>query len=231
MKQESLDELSAFLELTRIPRPSGHLSRILGYLQEFSKSHGLGYKKDAAGTILILREGSSGKTVVLQSHQDMVPNSVKEFDFATTPLKTVIEDGWIRADGTTLGADDGSGIALMLCALIDPELEGIPLECLFTADEEIGLIGASKLEEGWLKGRVMINLDNEDADDITIGSAGSTDVASTFTFERIPCSGKMYRMRVDGLLGGHSAGMIASGRANAILLTAGFLALLDDIRL
>ena len=231
MKQESMDELSAFLELTRVPRPSGHLSSIQGYLQGFAESHGLECKKDSAGNMLILREGSHSKTIVLQGHQDMVPNSVKEFNFTTTPLKTVIENGWIRADGTTLGADDGSGMALMLCALTDPAMEGIPLECLFTTDEEIGLIGASRLEEGWLKGRMMINLDNENADVITIGSAGSTDITATFSFDRDPCTGKTYRMKIGGLLGGHSAGMIDSGRANAILLMAGFLASLDDVRL
>ncbi|MBO4763710.1 MAG: M20/M25/M40 family metallo-hydrolase [Candidatus Methanomethylophilaceae archaeon] len=231
MKPESLDELSVFLEITRVPRPSGHLARIREYLLEFAESHGLEHKEDRAGNVLILRKGSSGNAVVLQCHQDMVPNSVKEFDFASTPLKAVIEDGWVHADGTTLGADDGSGMALMLCALADPELEGIPLECLFTTDEEIGLIGASKLEEGWLKGRTMVNLDNEDAGDITIGSAGSTDVAATFAVKRIRFSGKTYRMEASGLLGGHSAGMIASGRANAILLIAEFLSSLDDVRL
>ena len=222
-------ELSIFLEITRIPRPSGHLSRIQKYLEDFAKSNHLDFQKDESGNVLISRPGN-GRTVVLQGHQDMVPNSVSEFDFETTPLTTVIENGWVRAEGTTLGADDGSGIALMLCALTDPDLEGILLECLFTTDEETGLVGASNMKEGWLKGRVMVNLDNEDADEITIGSAGSTDVVARYSLQKSHSEEKSYKLRIEGLLGGHSAGMIDSGRANAILLTAGFLSVVPDVR-
>ncbi len=224
------EELSLFLEITKIPRPSGHLSHIQEYLERFARSNGLDLRKDGAGNILIRRPGD-GRPIVLQGHQDMVPNSSSEFDFKTQPLKTVIEDGWIRADGTTLGADDGSGIALMLCALIDHDLDGIPLECLFTTDEEVGLIGASKLEDGWLEGRTMINLDSEDAEEIVIGSAGSTDVVAEYHVQRTASEGKAYRLKIGGLLGGHSAGMIGSGRANAILLAAEFLSMIPDVRL
>ena len=223
-------EAKIFLELTRIPRPSGHMEKINGYLERFAEDNGLEHETDLSGNILIRRSGI-GKTIVLQGHQDMVPNSVREFDFVSSPISTTIQDGWIRADGTTLGADDGGGLALMLCALVSPELEGASLECLFTTDEEIGLIGASNLAPGWLRGRTMINLDSEDADEITIGSAGSTDITARFALERTAAAGRMHRLRISGLLGGHSAAMIDSGRANAIALMAECLLGMPDVRM
>ncbi len=229
MEPSETQEAKLFVELTKIPRPSGHMERINRYLMDFAEIHGLGYETDNAGNILIRREGKS-KTIVLQGHQDIVPNSVSEFDFVNTPLKTIVENGWIHADGTTLGADDGGGLALMLCALIDPRLEGISLECLFTTDEEVGLIGASKMASGWLRGRTMINIDSEDVDEITIGSAGSTDIEAVFGTEKTRSKGTLYTLSVTGLLGGHSAGMIDSGRANAIILVSEYLRRLSNVR-
>ncbi len=230
MDPAETQEVRLFRELTRIPRPSGHMDRINEYLTGFAKEHGLDFEADEAKNIVIRRRGK-GRTIVLQGHQDIVPNSVGEFDFVHTPLETVVEDGWIHAKGTTLGADDGGGLALMLCALTAPELEGVSLECLFTTDEEVGLIGASRMADGWLKGRILINIDSEDVDEITIGSAGSTDIEALFEPERATAEGRMYELTVTGLLGGHSAGMIDSGRANAILLASEYLRGLEGVRI
>ena len=230
MDPSDTQEARFFLELTKVPRPSGHMERINAYLADFATEHGLEHEKDAAGNVLIRRAGN-GRTIVLQGHQDIVPNSVREFDFVSCSLETVVEDGWIHADGTTLGADDGGGLALMLCALVDPKLDGISIECLFTTDEEVGLIGASKMAPGWLKGRTMINIDSEDVDEITIGSAGSTDIDARFVPETGQSDERMYELTVSGLLGGHSAGIIGSGRANAILIVSEYLRSLPNVRI
>ncbi len=230
MDPSDTQEARFFLELTKVPRPSGHMERINAYLTDFAVEHSLEHEKDAAGNILIRRDGSS-RTIVLQGHQDIVPNSIRGFDFVNCPLKTAVEDGWVHADSTTLGADDGGGLALMLCALVDPRLDGISIECLFTTDEEVGLIGASKMAPGWLKGKIMINIDSEDVDEITIGSAGSTDIDARFVPETGESDDRMYEFTVSGLLGGHSAGMIGSGRANAILLVSEYLRSLPNIRI
>ncbi len=230
MDPSDTQETRLFLELTKIPRPSGHMEKINAYLIGFAEEHGLEHEIDAAGNIVIRRRGS-GSPVVLQGHQDIVPNSDHDFDFVSTPLETVIEDGWIRAEGTTLGADDGGGVALMLCALTDPRLEGRSMECLFTTDEEVGLVGASRMAPGWLKGRTMINIDSEDVNEITVGSAGSTDIEARFSSERSMVEGEMHRLTVKGLLGGHSAGEIGSGRANAIVLVSECLRRLGAVRM
>ncbi|MBR4504148.1 MAG: M20/M25/M40 family metallo-hydrolase [Candidatus Methanomethylophilaceae archaeon] len=222
--------MELFRELTAVPRPSGHMGSIGAYLEGFAAERGLRSRKDSAGNILIERPGT-GMPIILQGHQDMVANSISEFDFASQPLSISEKDGWVSADGTTLGADDGAGIAIMLCALEDPSLEGIPLECLFTADEEIGLVGASQLPSDWLKGKFMINIDSEDDDEITIGSAGSTDIEAVFSPERSRGCGKICSVSVSGLLGGHSAMEIDSGRANAILIAADFARQIEGARL
>ena len=226
------DELRFFTELTQVPRPSGHLDRIRAFLTDFAESNGLEHEADDAGNLLIRRKGT-GRTIVLQGHMDIVAtcSSGMEFDFENVPLDTYIEDGWMHARGTTLGGDDGGGLALMMCALTDPALEGIDLECLFTADEEVGLMGALGMKEGWLSGRVLINLDSEDIREITIGSAGSADVEAVFPFTPEEDSNKAYRVEISGLKGGHSAGEIDRDRGNAILIVAEFLRRMRGVRI
>ncbi|MCQ2070401.1 MAG: beta-Ala-His dipeptidase [archaeon] len=223
--------LETFIELTRIPRPSGHHDLIAGYLEDFAERHGLEHRRDEADNVLIVRPGTEGRTVVLQAHQDMVPNSVGPFDFRNTPLEIYEKDGWMHAKGTTLGADDGSGMAVILCALTDPELEGIGIQGLFTSDEEIGLIGASKLGKDWLEGKYLINIDSEDFGEICIGSGGSCDATVSYGVECSPSSGNHYLLEISGLKGGHSAIDVDCGRANAILLAVRFLRSLEGVRI
>ena len=218
------EEFRFFKELTQVPRPSGHLDRIRAYIRSFADSHGLPCEGDEAGNILIRRKGTT-RTVVLQGHMDMVPTSApgRDFDFSSQPLDVRVDGDWITAEGTTLGADDGAGLALILCALTDPALEGYSIEGLFTVDEEIGLIGASRLQEDWVTGKMLVNLDNEDVNEIVIGSAGTADVEASFSFKRSVDAGDHYSVEVSGLRGGHSAIEIDGNRGNAILLLAGFL--------
>ena len=230
MPQKTTDELRFFTELTQVPRPSGHHERINDYLREFAEYRGLAYTEDPAGNVLIHRKGNT-RTVVLQGHTDIVANSVGEFDFVNTPLKTRVEGGWITAEGTTLGADDGAGLALMLCALSDPSLEGYDIECLFTVDEEVGLMGAMQLDPDMVSGRMLLNLDEEDEGQVTIGSAGSADIEAVFSFPRSDDNGRFYSMEVSGLLGGHSAGEIGKNRGNAILILAGYLRKFSGVRI
>lgn len=230
---EGTDELKYFTELTQVPRPSRHLDRIREYLVDFAKAHGLEYEIDEAGNVLIRRKGTSGKTIVLQGHIDIVATVTPghSFDFVNYPLDVYIENGWMHARNTTLGADDGGGLALMLCALTDPGMASADLECLFTVDEEIGLIGAARMKENWVSGKYLINLDNEDVNEITIGSAGSTDIEAVFGYSRKEDSGKFYRLDIEGLRGGHSAIEIDKKRGNAILLAAGFMKKLKGVRI
>lgn len=226
------DEYRFFKELTQVPRPSGHLRRIREYLRGFAVSHDLGFSEDEAGNIVIRRKGNT-LTVVLQGHMDIVANAEpgKVFDFKNDPLVTSVDNGWIRADGTTLGADDGAGLALILCALTDPALDGHDIEGLFTVDEEIGLLGAAALDSDMVTGRMLLNLDNEDINEITIGSAGSANITAEFGFSRSEDAGRFYVMEVGGLQGGHSANDIDKNRGNAILIVARFLAKFNGVRI
>lgn len=229
---QDTDEFRYFLELTKIPRPSNHLSRISSFLIDFADRHGLEHTADAAGNIMIRRNGGSGKTIVLQGHTDIVGTSTDgTFDFENRPLDTYVRDGWIHARGTTLGGDDGGGLALMLCALTDPSLSSMDLECLFTANEEVGLIGTMNLDEKMVTGRTMINLDSECVDVITIGSAGSADISATFSYPFAADGGRGYSISIGGLRGGHSAGAIDQPRINAILFLIGFLKTVDNFRI
>ncbi len=230
---EETEEFRYFLELTKVPRPSGHLSRIRSYLKDFASNHNLEYLEDTGGNVVIRRHGGSGRTVVLQGHMDIVATCADgvTFDFVNQPLDTYVSDGWIHARGTTLGGDDGGGLALMLCALTEPSLSGLNIECLFTADEEIGLLGAMDLDGSMVAGRMLINIDGEGMDEITIGSAGSADVVATFSYPFEIGVGKGYSVSVGGLRGGHSAGEIDKPRINGILFIAGFLKSLEGVRI
>ena len=212
-----------FDEITKVPRPSKREEKIGKYLVEFAKKHNLEYQCDAIGNIVIRKPATAGyealPAVVLQAHTDMVceKNSDKVFDFDNDAIETVIDGEWVRANGTTLGADDGIGIAAALAVLIDDTLEHPAIEALFTVDEETGLTGAFNLGEGMLTGKYLINLDSEDEGEVFIGCAGGVDTLAYLPLikEPAPEGYVLYEVAVSGLLGGHSGDDIDKGRANS----------------
>ena len=223
--------LSFFKEITRIPRESGHEEQIIEYLQQFAASHNLECKTDKVGNVLIIKEASKGyensPTVILQSHSDMVceKNTGSTHDFAKDPIKYVIEDGWMIAKETTLGADCGIGIAAQLAILEDDSLEHGRIEALFTVAEETGLDGAKALKPGFLTGNILINLDSEDEGELFVGCAGGIDTTARFKYKPKKADpSKVYtRFTVLGGMGGHSGDDIEKGRANAVQLLGRFL--------
>ena len=222
--------LSIFKEITRIPRESGHEEKIVEYLVNFAKEHGLEYKTDDVNNVVITRPASKGyedrSTIVLQGHTDMVceKNAGVEHDFAKDPIRYVIEDGWMIAKDTTLGADCGIGVAAQLAALIDPSPCG-KIECLFTSSEETGMDGAFGLKPGFITGKTLINLDSEDEGELFIGCAGGLDTTAVFNYipESLPADAKCFSVRIFNGVGGHSGDDINKGRANAVQLLARFL--------
>lgn len=222
--------LSIFKEITRIPRESGHEEKIVEYLVNFAKEHGLEYKTDDVNNVVITRPASKGyedrSTIVLQGHTDMVceKNAGVEHDFAKDPIRYGIEDGWMIAKDTTLGADCGIGVAAQLAALIDPAPCG-KIECLFTSSEETGMDGAFGLKPGFITGKTLINLDSEDEGELFIGCAGGLDTTAVFNYipEPLPTDAKCFSVRILNGVGGHSGDDINKGRANAVQLLARFL--------
>ena len=222
--------LSFFKEITRIPRESGHEEKIIAYLQEFAASHNLECKTDEAGNVLIVKEAAPGfedvPAIVLQSHSDMVceKNEGVEHDFAKDPIRYVIEDGWMIAPDTTLGADCGIGIAAQL-ALLDSDLPCGKIECLFTVSEETGLDGAMALKPGFFDGKILLNLDSEDEGEIFVGCAGGLDTTAVFnhTYDPVCEDFQMQEIYVKDAMGGHSGDDINKGRANAVQLLGRFL--------
>lgn len=222
--------LSIFKEITRIPRESGHEEKIVEYLVNFAKEHGLEYKTDDVNNVVITRPASKGyedrSTIVLQGHTDMVceKNAGVEHDFAKDPISYVVEDGWMIAKDTTLGADCGIGVAAQLAALIDPAPCG-KIECLFTSSEETGMDGAFGLKPGFITGKTLINLDSEDEGELFIGCAGGLDTTAVFNYipEPLPADAKCFSVRIFNGVGGHSGDDINKGRANAVQLLARFL--------
>ncbi len=220
-----------FLEICQVPRPSREEGKIAQYVLDFAKRNKLEAARDEAGNILVKKPGSSGKQkaagVILQCHLDMVceKNSETVHDFNTDPILPFIADGWIKAKGTTLGADDGIGIAASLSVLESSDLAHGPLECLFTVDEETGLTGAFGLKPGFLDGRILLNLDSEDEGQLFIGCAGGMDTVATFELqtENAPADMKAYRISITGLKGGHSGDDINKGLGNAVKLLNRFL--------
>ena len=222
-----------FHEVTQVPRPSKKEEKIIKYLETFAAEHKIAIKKDASGNILMSKPATPGKenvpTVILQSHVDMVceKNNGTEHDFDNDPIETIVENGWLRANGTTLGADNGIGVAAELALLASNDIEHGPIECLFTVDEETGLTGAKMLEKGFLTGNILLNLDSEDEGEIFMGCAGGKDTAATFTYTPQAAPKGMFYFRIDvkGLNGGHSGGEIHKqlGNANKILVRYLFL--------
>jgi dipeptidase D len=212
-----------FEEICAIPRPSKKEEKIISYLEAFAREHGLEYDKDRIGNLVIRKPATAGyenrQVVILQSHVDMVceKNSDVEHDFNTDPIIPYIKDGWIKAKGTTLGADDGIGIAVQLAILESNEIGHGPLECLFTVDEETGLTGAFGLSSNFLQGRILLNLDSEDEGELFIGCAGGIDTMITMGYEKVmpEADHVAFRISVTGLMGGHSGDDIHRGRGNA----------------
>ena len=212
-----------FSEILNIPRPSKKEDKIVKYLLDFGKKHNLETLQDEVGNVLIRKPATPGmenrKPVVLQGHIDMVceKNSDVKHDFDNDPIQAYIEDGWVKAKGTTLGADDGIGVAAQLAILASDDIEHGPVECLFTIDEETGLTGAFGLKPGFLKGKILLNLDSEDDGELFIGCAGGRDSIITFEYskEKIPENHISYKLSVSGLAGGHSGDDINKGKANA----------------
>lgn len=212
-----------FAEINKVPRPSGHEEKMGAYLKMFAQKHGLGFKIDAAGNVLLSAPATPGfenkKTVIIQAHQDMVPekNPDVEIDFLNDPIKTKIEGEWMLAQGTTLGADDGLGIAMGLAAMIDPSVEHGSLECLFTTDEERGLTGAEAVSENFMSGSILLNLDSEDEGEIFVGCAGGirTNATLSYTPIEVPAGYIFLEVAVKNGKGGHSGDDINKGQANA----------------
>jgi dipeptidase D len=231
-----------FHEITQIPRPSKKEDKVIAYLKQFSENQKLDYKIDAAGNVIICKSATSGyenqKKVILQAHMDMVceKNSDVNFDFETQPIDYFVEGDFVKAHGTTLGGDNGIGMAMMLALLASDDLQHPELECLFTVDEETGLTGAFALDNKILKGEVLINLDSEDDGVIFIGCAGGIDTTATITFteEKSPEGYFAFTVSVSGLKGGHSGDDINKGLANANKLLNAYLWKLNkstDVRL
>jgi dipeptidase D len=231
-----------FDEISKVPRPSKKEQKIVEYLIEFATKNSLEYRKDSVGNILISKPATKGrekvKTTVLQSHVDMVAEKDEgvDHDFENDPIVAYVEDGWVKAKGTTLGADCGIGMAAMLATLADKDIEHGALECLFTVDEETGLTGAKALDSNFFSGKILLNLDSEDDGELFIGCAGGIDttIRLTYTTEPVPSDYVGFKLSIKGLLGGHSGDDINKGRPNAIKLLNRFLwrmSLIYDFRL
>lgn len=221
---------SIFDQITKVPRPSKKEEKIRQFLLDFAAAHNIAVKTDAIGNVVMTKPATNGHeqapTVIMQAHMDMVCESNdKNFDFDNNPITTIIDGEWVHADGTTLGADNGIGMAAALAAMVDDSLVHGPLEALFTVDEETGLTGANNLGEGMISGKMLINLDSEDDAEIFVGCAGGVDTTCTFNYHRsvAPTDFCYFRIDIAGGLGGHSGGDIHLGRANANKLLARFL--------
>ncbi|MBQ0033847.1 MAG: aminoacyl-histidine dipeptidase [Bacteroidales bacterium] len=214
----------AFHSLTQIPRPSGKRKEISDFLADYGRSLGLETIVDEIGNVIIRKPASAGYEghpgVILQGHMDMVPqkDSDKEFNFETDPIQAYVDGEWVTADGTTLGADDGMGVAAAMAVLADKTLQHPALEAFFTIDEETGMYGAEALQPGLLQGRTLLNLDCESEGELYIGCAGGVDGTAVFHYEpvAVPEGDVALLVKLSGLHGGHSGCDIHLQRANAI---------------
>lgn len=220
-----------FEDICQVPRPSKKEERIIRFLLDFADQNKLEAKRDEIGNILISKPAYPGRenapTVILQSHVDMVceKNSDKKFDFNTDAIVPVIDGEWVRADGTTLGSDDGIGIAAQMAVLTSTDIQHGPIECLFSVDEETGLSGAFALKKGFMNGKILLNLDSEDEGEVFIGCAGGIDTVAELKLRKEPVPGNSFALKimVKGLLGGHSGDDIHRGRGNANKILSRFL--------
>ncbi|MCR5819691.1 MAG: aminoacyl-histidine dipeptidase [Bacteroidaceae bacterium] len=220
-----------FALINQVPRPSKHEEQMIAFLVDFAKKNNLPYKVDEVGNVLISKPATAGMedrpTVILQSHMDMVceKNNDVNMDFMTDPIQTWIDGEWMKAKGTTLGADDGIGCAMEMALLLDDTVKHGPIQCVFTRDEETGLTGAEGMQPGFMEGDMLINLDSEDEGQIFVSCAGGCRTEAVFTFTPEPASEAMFflRLQVKGLMGGHSGDDIDKKRANANKILARFL--------
>lgn len=213
-----------FADLNAVPRASKKEERVIQFIVDFAKAHQLSHTIDKVGNVIVTKAASPGmenrQTVVLQSHLDMVhqKNNDTNFDFDTEGIRMLVESDWVRADGTTLGADNGIGVATIMAVLSADDIEHPPVEALFTIDEETGMTGALGLEGGMLTGSILLNLDTEDDDELTIGCAGGVDITATGKYPHtiVPKTATLAKkLIVKGLSGGHSGMDIHKGLGNA----------------
>ena len=212
-----------FDKLTQVPRPSGHLEKIQAYLLDWAMEAGVEAFQDAAGNIVMRKPATPGmenrKGVILQAHMDMVPQKAPEsnHDFENDPIETIIDGDWVRANHTTLGSDDGLGVATIMAVMEAKDLQHGPVEGLITADEETGMFGANGLPEGELNGDILLNLDTEVWGEFVIGSAGGIDITATLDYQEVETDkdDAAVKVTLKGLKGGHSGIEINEGRANA----------------
>lgn len=228
INQEPKIVFEYFDQLTKIPRPSKKEEKVIAFLEAFAKEHDLPFKQDKAGNVLISKPATKGyenrKSIVLQSHMDMVceKNKDVDFNFDTDAIQTYIEDGWLKAKGTTLGADNGIGVAMELAILASDDVEHGPVECLFTVDEETGLTGAMELERSFFESDILLNLDSEDEGEMFIGCAGGKGTMAEFEYTKTYADPNRVYLQIDvkGLRGGHSGGDIHLGLGNAVKILA-----------
>ena len=212
-----------FYALTQVPRPSGHLEKIQQFLLNFAKEAGVEAFKDPAGNIVMRKPATPGmenrKGIILQAHMDMVPQKTPEstHNFETDPIETWIDGEWVKAKGTTLGADNGMGVAAIMAVMEAKDLQHGPIDALITADEETGMYGANDLPEGELQGDILLNLDSETWGKFVIGSAGGIDVTATLDYKEVETDAEdvAAKITLKGLRGGHSGLEIHEGRGNA----------------
>jgi len=230
-----------FARINEIPRPSKREEKMIAYLQKWGESHQLETVTDETGNVIIRKPATKGyenrETVVLQSHMDMVCDKLVDvdFDFDNDPIQTEVVtdehgDAWLKAKGTTLGADDGIGCAIELALLDADDIEHGPIECVFTRDEETGLTGAEGMKSGFMTGKLLINLDSEDEGQVFVSCAGGRNTLATFRYQREELGKDWFFLTVSlkGLRGGHSGDDINKKRANAIKILSRFLYLTDE---
>lgn len=212
-----------FDEITKIPRPTHHLEKMKRFLCDWAERHKIPYSVDEVGNVMMSKPATPGHedapTVILQGHQDMVAekNSDKTHDFLNDPITTIVDGDWVKADGTTLGADNGLGCATAMAVLLDDKLTHGPIQALFTVDEEQGLIGANGLQPGFINGSILLNLDSEEMGQLVIGCAGGkvTIAEKELEFTSAPDGKEWFKVHLTNFNGGHSGMEINLGRGNA----------------
>lgn len=212
-----------FADLNAVPRPSKKEERVIQFMMDFGKSLGLETIKDAVGNVVIKKKASAGmedrKMIIMQSHLDMVhqKNSDTVFDFDTQGIEMIVDGDWLRANGTTLGADNGIGVAAIMTVLASTDIAHPAVEAMFTIDEETGMTGAMELDPSNFDGEILLNLDTEDDDELSIGCAGGIDSNSELIYSEVDLleSAKLFEVKINGLVGGHSGMDIDKGRGNA----------------
>jgi len=218
-----------FSKLNAVPRPSKKEEKVIAFIKEFGENLGLETTVDEVGNVIIKKPATPGmenrKSIVMQSHLDMVcqKNNDVNFDFETQGIQMEIDGDWVKAKGTTLGADNGLGVATIMSVLESTDIPHPDLEALFTIDEETGMTGALGLKPGQLTGQILLNLDTEEDDEIDIGCAGGIDVTITQNYETATANGQFVRIEVKGLQGGHSGMDIHKGFGNSNIILGRFL--------